>query len=267
MKKIGLIGCGAVGTAVKEGMSHVFEVLCYDINGKGNCSSVSEVAQKADGPVFICVPTPMSPDGSCNTSIVEGVIELINEEAASLDYKPTVVIKSTVVPGTTQGLAEQYPHCNICFNPEFLTEANAVEDFKNQDRIILGGSQDSLEPVVNCYQTAYPEVPVWETVSTVAEMVKYITNIHLAVKVSLANELSQVCEKLDISYNKVIQLAVMDKRLGDSHWKVPGPDGKKGFGGTCFPKDLSALLNKAASLEVEPSTMSGAWKKNKEVRE
>lgn len=269
MRTIGLIGCGVVGTAVKEGMSHAFDVLCYDINGESNCDSVEEVVQKVDGPIFICVPSPMRSNGDCDTSIVEGVVELINEEANLQDLTTTIAIKSTVVPGTTRALSEKYIHCNICFNPEFLTEANAVEDFKNQDRIIIGGSYDILDSVSQCsqcYQKAYPKIPIWETSSTVAEMVKYTTNVHLAVKVGLANELSQICERLEIPYNRVIQLATIDKRLGDSHWSVPGPDGKRGFGGTCFPKDLNALINKAIELGIDPSIMTGSWKKNSEVR-
>mgnify|MGYP003135950755 FL=1 len=266
MRTIGLIGCGVVGTAVKEGMSHAFDVLCYDINGESNCDSVEEVVQKVDGPIFICVPSPMRSNGDCDISIVEGVVELINEEAKLQGAATTVAIKSTVVPGTTQALSEKYVHCNICFNPEFLTEANAVEDFKNQDRIIIGGSYEILDVVSQCYQKAYPKVPIWETSSTVAEMVKYTTNVHLAAKVGLANELNQICERLEIPYNRVIQLATIDKRLGGSHWSVPGPDGQRGFGGTCFPKDLNALINRAIELGVDPSIMTGAWKKNSEVR-
>ena len=208
----------------------------------------------------------MRSNGDCDISIVEGVVELINEESKLQGVTTTAAIKSTVVPGTTQALSEKYVHCNICFNPEFLTEANAVEDFKNQDRIIIGGSYEILDVVSQCYQKAYPKVPIWETSSTVAEMVKYTTNVHLAVKVGLANELNQICQRLDIPYNRVVQLATIDKRLGDSHWSVPGPDGKRGFGGTCFPKDLNALINRAIELGIDPSIMTGAWKKNSEVR-
>ena len=99
-----------------------------------------------------------------------------------------------------------------------------------------------------------------------AEMMKYTANVHLAVKVSLANEISQICHNLNISYDKVIQLATKDTRLGESHWSVPGPDGLLGFGGSCFPKDINALINRARELGIQTPVMKGAWEKNLEVR-
>ena len=270
MKNIGVIGCGVVGSAVADGMSHVFDVLRYDIKKENrNCDSIKELVLKADGPIFICVPTPMDKNGACYTSIVEEIIREINEISRTEEEPPAIVIKSTVVPDTTKNLATKYPYCDICFNPEFLTEKNASEDFKNQDRIIIGGEgidNQSMTKARQCYTKAYPNVPIYYTSSTIAELVKYTTNIHLAVKVSLANEINQICERLGVSYNTVCQLATMDDRLGKSHWEVPGPDGKRGFGGTCFPKDINALINKAMELDIDPSVMTGAWKKNTEVR-
>ena len=99
-----------------------------------------------------------------------------------------------------------------------------------------------------------------------AEMVKYFANTFLATKVSFANEMKIICEKLEIDYDKVVEYAIYDNRLGKSHWAVPGPDGKPGFGGSCFPKDINALINKAKELGVETDVLNSVWKTNLKVR-
>ena len=166
----------------------------------------------------------------------------------------------------------------IIFNPEFLTEANALNDMRNQDRIVLGGPRPWINEVRNLYQTFFSDVPVIKTSSTIADMIKYVTNVHLAVKVSLANEFYQVCtaldaQGLDIDYDKVVEYAVRDERLGKSHWRVPGPvpaddtgEPVFGYGGHCFPKDIQALIHLAKTVGVDPKVMSAAWEKNLEVR-
>lgn len=280
MKSIGIIGLGFVGKAVYHGMKHAFEIYGYDkANGifsyKGDHNGdtyttedgVEFVVKYADGPVFICVPTPMNADGTCNTSIVEDVVDQISYAAGTLGKEGQVVaIKSTVVPGTTLRLNHSYENIHVVFNPEFLTERNSVEDFKNQDRIIIGGPHEGTRIMKQLYGTAFPGVPVTKTSSTIAEMVKYMTNCFLAAKVSFANEIKQLCDKLDVDYDKVVEYATKDKRLGHSHWAVPGPDGKKGFSGSCFPKDLNALMALAEQLDVQCPTMRGAWETNLKVR-
>lgn len=274
-----------MGTAMIEGMRHAFNVLGYDKKLGWQKASVDGVErfqindvdpilymlENVNGPIFVCVPTPMNPDGSCNTSIVENVVLLIDAVADNMQrhrlHRPVVCIKSTVPPGTTQKLNDKCKEIIVCFNPEFLREANPIEDFKNQNRIIVGGPREGTSILKLMYDKAYPDVPLTKTGSSVAEMVKYTTNVFLAVKVALANELDQICNNLDdVDFDKVVEYATKDKRLGTSHWAVPGPDGKAGFGGSCFPKDLNALMSVAKNLGVEPSVMSGAWSKNLEIR-
>jgi UDPglucose 6-dehydrogenase len=148
---------------------------------------------------------------------------------------------------------------------------------REQNRIILGGPRPYINTVRNIFQRAFPKVPIVKTSSTTAEMVKYVTNCMLAVKVSFANEVSQICEALDnnglnIDYDKVVEYAKFDRRLGDSHWSVPGPvpthDGRhvRGFGGHCFPKDINALMSVARQYNIDPKVMQAAWEKNLEVR-
>jgi len=270
MNDIGVIGLGIVGTAVSEGMKHAFSVESYDKYKRGTVGSVTELFSKVDGPLFVCVPTPMRKTGSSDTSIVESVVAELNNFVEMTIGEPAehapLVIKSTVPPGTTQYLNDKYKYVRVVFNPEFLTEANAVEDFKNQKRIIIGGPHSAATLVKRIYQAAYPMVPTTKTSSTIAEMVKYVTNCFLATKVSFANEMYQVCNALGIDYDKVIEYATQDTRLGHSHWAVPGPDGDVGFGMSCFPKDLNALISRAEELGVDPVVMSAVWAKNLEVR-
>ena len=280
METIGVVGMGFVGTAVNEGMKHAFKVRWYDKYKKPDgpdkacCDSLKDLLYSCDGPIFVCVPTPMviSEDpwsggaGSCCTDIVRSVLAELNQLSKISKIKPVIVIKSTVPPGTTEECNDKYEHIQIVFNPEFLRETSFIADFKNQDRIIIGGPHEATAIVKQMYQTAYPNVQTTKTSSTIAEMVKYVTNCFLATKVSFANEIAELCGKLQIDYDKVIEYATKDKRLGTSHWSVPGPDGSVGFGQKCFPKDLNALVYLAIELGVDPKVMRAAWEKNLQVR-
>ena len=238
--KIGIIGQGYVGTALKEGLQDFYQVETYDKYdlGKSTHSKISDIVELSDV-IFVCVPTPMRQDGSCYTGIVEEVIREINENANG----QIVVIKSTVPPGTTDRINEEYTHTTTIFNPEFLTEANFIQDFKNQSRIILGGDRKGTNKVRQIYSRIFPNATIVKTGAKHAEMVKYFTNCFLATKVSFANEMYNICQQLDLDYDKVVEYATYDERLGKSHWAVPGPDGDFGYGGHCLPKDLSAIVS------------------------
>jgi UDPglucose 6-dehydrogenase len=178
------------------------------------------------------------------------------------------VVKSTVPPGTCEAWNKRYVNTTlrVVFNPEFLTEANALRDFEQQDRIIVGGPHPCTTIVKRVYEAAFAGVPVIKTSSTIAETVKYMTNAFLSVKVAFANEMKQVCDAAGADYDKVVEYAKHDRRLGASHWNVPGPDGNAGYGGHCLPKDLNALMYMAKQLGVCTPVMAGAWEKNLEVR-
>jgi len=285
MKSIGIIGQGFVGTAVRETMQKHFEVCAYDKKWGGIYrQQVRVLLRKVDGPIFICLPTPMNPDGSCNISIVKGVLDELDDKNQDNPARD-IIIKSTMPLGMTRQLNSQYKSLNLIFNPEFLTEKNATEDYANQDRIILGSTYSRwVKPysrgysvsVQRVFETTFPKAYItWESYE-IAEMVKYVTNVLLATKVSLMNELKQVlvecprkdlrhgCE--DLFWECIVDLLAMDKRLGESHWRVPGECGKPGFGGSCFPKDLNAMIYTAKQLGVKPTVMEAVWKKNLEVR-
>lgn len=268
-EKIGIIGQGFVGSAVREGMKEHFEVLCFDKDPEkfSNVRSISEIIEETEV-TFLCVPTPMDVSGKCNTSILESALQEIQNEAVAYDAEEYVVVmKSTIPPGTTKRLSGMFPHLRLVFNPEFLTEANAVNDFINQDRIVLGGEDsEAMLLVTYLYNVAFPNVPVFVTESPVAELSKYIINTFLALKVSYANELHEFCQSAGISYEDAVNHAKLDSRLGSSHWQVPGPDGHFGFGGSCFVKDLNALTYECGLLGVNTTILSAAWEKNLLVR-
>ena len=257
---IGIVGQGFVGNAVYNKFKDYYELYTYDLD-ENKCNSTIEETMNNDI-VFVCLPTPMNSDGSCNISIVDETIDRIFKYGVST----TVIIKSTIPPGTTKALSDKYPSLELVFNPEFLTEANAAEDFKNQNRIILGGSVESTDKVGNIFSVVFPNIPILKTDSTHAEMVKYLTNSFLATKVSFANEMYKICEKLDIDYDKVVEYSTFDERLGKSHWSVPGPDGDFGYGGHCFPKDVKALIHLSEELGMYPTMLRATDRKNDVVR-
>ena len=259
--KIGIIGQGFVGNAVYQKLKNFYTVLTYDINPKICNSNFEELLNKCSI-IYTCLPTPMNKDGSCNLDILDSVLSEIDKRVEDV----IIVNKSTVSPGTTDFFNEKYKSINIVFNPEFLTERNAVNDFNNQTRIILGGPRPASGKIKSIYSNVFPGIHIVKTGAKHAEMVKYITNCFLAIKVSFANEFYQLCNVLDLDYDKVIEYAILDKRLGKSHWAVPGPDGDFGFGGHCFPKDLSSIVFLTDKLKTTNNILKSSIKTNDSVR-
>ena len=261
---IGIVGQGYVGTAVKEVFSKHYDVDTYDLD-KDKCSvDYLEDLVELTNIIFVCVPTPMKKDGSCDTSIVEAIVKDINDMVVSRNVSGRIVaIKSTIPPGTTNRLNKECHNISVIFNPEFLTEANFIEDFRNQSRIIIGGERPSTTKLRQVYSLLFPDATIVKTGSKTAEMVKYMTNTFLATKVSFANEMKMICDELKIDYDKVVEYSTYDERLGKSHWAVPGPDGDLGFGGHCLPKDLSAIINQFETLGL----LEAVEQVNDQVRE
>lgn len=263
---IGIVGKGFVGGAMYENFKEVFNVHVWDIDeSKRTVKTFEEFVNKSDI-IFVCVPTPMDEDGSCDTFIVSSVIDNI----AQVDRRKYIVIKSTVTPGTTQRLASDFD-MTIGFNPEFLTEANAVNDFRNQSLIVIGADDPGIATVMSqIYYEFNAKVDgrshVIQRTTKEAELFKYLANSFLATKVIFANEFKSLCDRIDVDYGRIAEVAVLDKRLGHTHWRVPGPDGKMGFGGSCFPKDTSALISYADELGATLWLLTEATYINDEIR-
>ena len=269
--KIGIIGQGFVGSAIYEGLKNYYQVFTYDLDEE-KCNSTHEQVARESNIIFACVPTPMRKDGSCDTRILEKVIVKINDDVRSDPdcNRPIIVVKSTVPPGTTEKLNKLASVCSVCFSPEFLTEANSFDDFKNQSRIVIGGDPSSncrsARVVKSMFRKPFPRIPIVVTKFETAEMVKYFTNCFLATKVIFANEMYQICEDSNIDYDKVLEYVLYDTRFGRTHLSVPGPDGDLGFGGHCFPKDLNALIHFADDRGVDCSLLKAVRSKNEDIR-
>lgn len=259
---IGIIGQGFVGNAVYEKFKNFYEVLTYDLD-KNKCNSTLENLVFKSEFIFLCLPTPMSKNGSCDISIIKKSLDSIDLITDNLETKRTIIIKSTIPPSTTESLNKTYDSLDIIFNPEFLTERNAVKDFENQTRIILGGPRPVTTEVKTIFSKVFPKAHIIKTDSSYAEMIKYVTNTFLATKISFANEIYELCNNMNIDYDKVVEYATLDHRLGKSHWGVPGHDGDLGFGGHCFPKDLAALLY----LSYQYNTTNGVLKATQETND
>ena len=201
-----------------------------------------------------------------NIDILESAlndIQKINKRKGNI-----ILIRSTILPGTTNNLARKFTKLNIVFNPEFLTERSAKFDFINQSRFIIGGRKRHTARVAELFRWRFGDsVPCIETNWDTAEMVKYMNNCYFTTKVSFMNEMYLVAKKQgSIDWDRAVEGFVRDGRVGHSHLNVPGPDGKLGFGGSCFPKDIQAMITFGEDLGMDLNTLQGAWETNCEVR-
>ena len=255
--KLGVIGHGYVGESQSFAFSPSFDVRVYDKDSLKSTHSLNEVLDSDF--IFVCVPTPMKKDGSQDLSFVENFFKTAKEG-------PIYIIKSTVIPGTTNLLNEKFKNLKIIFSPEFLTERTAKLDILTQTRIILGGDKNLTSKVRNIYDIRFKNKTIIETDSLTAEYIKYMNNTFFASKVSIMNEFYRLANHLGVNWETALYGFVSDQRIGDSHLNVPGPDGKLGFGGTCFPKDINAFISFAKKNNINMNVLEAAWKTNLEVR-
>lgn len=254
--RIGIVGLGFVGSAILNSLSDRFIDLIIIDPDKGHNSTYNDLAGAEA--VFVCVPTPRSNNGNCDTSILEDVLARLHK----IKYTGVIISKCTAPPSVYQKLNERYP--NLVHVPEFLTAADAMRDYLNGEFAIIGGSikaymneaerftkisQQNLKTVVHC--------DIGE-----AALTKYAINSFLATKVVFMNELHGVAVAAGLDYNAIATMVSLDKRIGSSHMRVPGSDGTFGFGGHCFPKDTEALLSLSKDLGVTMQVLEAALKKN-----
>lgn len=234
--KIGIVGLGAVGTANKQGFEYLnHEVVGHDIKLHTTIMDVYDAEI-----VFVCVPTPQAEDGSCDTSIIESVIE----ELAEKYYRGIVAIRSTVVPGFTQRMIDTYKNLTICFVPEFLRERCAADDFIHNHKLLAIGTHDIW--VYRKLVKAHGDLPenVVHLTPSEAEVLKYYNNVYAALRVTFSNVMYEICEKLDCDYTTIKDAYIKTGKAIDMYLDV-NPN-LRGYGGMCLPKDtqaIAALLN------------------------
>ena len=253
---IGIIGNGFVGNALYQNLKNKLECKVFDINPQRSLNSISETIEQKI--IFICLPTPMGRNGSCNLEYINNFFKNLDEKSDSL-----FVIKSTVPIGTTEHFAKRF---KVIHNPEFLTAKNAVNDFKNAERNIVGGKEGLCRQFVDFFEQQFPNIPNIITTSRESEAIKYFANSFLALKVAYFNKVYDTCEKLEMNYDRVRDGITSDSRIGTSHTKI-SYDGNRGFGGSCFPKDINALIQQMKNLQINPDILTKAWEYNLEIRE
>ncbi len=261
---IGIVGFGFVGKATTlfslDDNYYSFDLNPELCNPKG--LEINEM-KKCDL-IFVSVPTPMNNDGTVHTGIVESVVKQLK---TIVEVNCPIIVRSTVPPGTCEKLG-------VFFMPEFLTEKNFMEDFKNNKKWIIGCpeyyNENQVIRIMHIIDKAYEMKNInskeIELVTTKeAEMIKYFKNTFLAVKVSYCNEIKDFCDKKEINYNTIVRLATEDDRITNSHTSVPGHDGKKGYGGTCFPKDINGLYGEFKKYEIPSYILESSIKRNEEI--
>jgi len=259
MEKVGIIGYGFVGGAIGNALEMEAELIVMD-PAKGHNATYQDL-MKCSG-IFVCVPTPQDDDGTCDTSILRGILHDLH----SRGYTGVIISKCTAPADWYEAMNILYP--NLIHAPEFLTAANAVRDYANGEFAFIGGRvaayRKEAERIIRLSQRDLKSV----TLCTIAEaaMAKYAINTFMATKVVFMNELEALCSTTGVDYNNVAYMIMKDNRIGTSHMQVPGPDGAYGFGGACFPKDTSALLKYAEQKGVVMNVLDAAVKKNTLLR-
>ncbi len=260
--KIGIIGLGFVGNAIRTAYDNgMTEAVLIDSDPRKGATGTYNDLSDAEA-VFVCVPSPMGPNGRCDTSILEGVLNNLK----SIKYNNVIISKVTAIPTEYERLQEDFP--NLVHVPEFLTAANAVSEYVGETDAIIGGKITAYcreaERILKIGQETLKNVAFCSIGE--AALAKYIINTYLATKVVFMNEMYQLSESCGYDWRKMRILIDIDERIGSSHTRVPGPDGNFGFGGMCFPKDVSAMLNFASEKSVLLNILEIASKKNTLLR-
>jgi len=264
MKKprIGVVGFGFLGRALVHGFCLHADILIYD-KYEDVYNTLEDTVNSSDF-IFIGVPTPMHDDGTQDLSNVTDAVENVVCVAKS---KKTIILRTTLIPGTTRSYAEKYKKHDFVFCPEFLTERMAKLDFINAARFIFGGSKRATTKVEKLFRARFTHTPIYKTTWEAAEAVKYMNNCFFAIKVSFINEMYDVAKHIGIPYEALRDMWLADQRIGNSHTDVPGHDGYRGYGGKCFPKDVRAFIKWAEGEGLKADMCKVADEVNNRVRE
>lgn len=266
---VGVIGCGFVGNAVSEGFRAITDVKVFDIDPERATHTFAEVARQ--DVVIVCVPTPTKIEtGVCDLTILDSVIEKLAAIKAHEQVCPIVAIKSTIPPMVVSRYQREYPEIAFVSNPEFLTERTAVTDFADPKSVVIGADpewQDAGGVVENLYRCIKSSVVVLRCSNDEAALIKYARNCFFAVKIAYFNEIYAVCEELGCCYDAVREGVLASTWVNRMHTQVPGPDGRFGFGGKCFPKDMMAMETFSSKLHTSALMIAAALNVNDNVRD
>jgi len=288
---IGIIGVGVLGKAILESFIPIksIDVKCYDKykieHGKNydNTIYVSSIANLCHCHIiFVCLPTEYD---IVKKEYNKTEIEFVFCELAQLHYKGILLLKSTVEPKTTSKLSLLYPHLTIIHNPEFLTARTATHDFRNQTHIVLGiqtafqksraKTEDNvLDEMENShityiktfFETYFKDATISICYSDESESMKLFCNSFYATKIQFFTEVKLLCDKMNITYNNVIELMLTNGWINPMHTTIPGHDGELSFGGKCLPKDINALCALCNSLDSPNEVIQAVVNENNAMR-
>lgn len=254
--KIGIIGFGFVGGAVAYAHRNQ-NLVIRDPKLEKKSASIDEI-KSCDG-IYVCVPSPMLDNGRCDSSYIETVLNELD------GYDGVIICKSTIPPGIYNRLQHQYS--NIVHSPEFLTAANANADYVNATWMLVGGNDKWTDHAISIIKTGEISATHFhKTNIQTASLFKYLANSLMATKVIFMNDFYKLTKYLGVEWSEIKDIAKNDQRLGTSHWDVPGPDGKFGYGGACFPKDVSAIIEHGLDIGVELELLTQVKEINRKKR-
>lgn len=261
---IGIVGGGVVGQATAKSLiEHVSEIRIYDTLKERSTHSLTSTLTDSDL-VFICLPSPAKENGQCDTSTITQFFRTCAENKLT---KTCFVLRSTVPIGYTQGIMQDYEFHHLVHSPEFLTARCANIDAQLPSRNIIGCPEswfrnECVSLLHTLYSQRFPSIPIFKMTSSESEAVKLMQNSFFAVKVGFWNEMRCLADKLRLDWDIVIQTILSDGRINPSHTQVPGPDGKRGFGGACLPKDLHNLIHCFLESGVIPNICMASANRN-----
>lgn len=258
--KIGIIGFGYVGSAVAASYPHD-KILVNDPKYSKKSVDLTQIKNSCSA-IFICVPTPSSSAGQCDTSILKSVI------AQLAGFAGVVISKSTAPPQVYTEL-EKSSKLKLAHVPEFLTQSRAKFDYVNPHKILVGCKKKLREEVSDVLMNSeinFDRVQIEYCGIAEASFFKYMANTMLATKVAMCNEFYDLCGSMELDWDRITDVARTDHRLGSTHWAVPGPDGRRGFGGACFPKDTQAVQHMALENSIETHLLDTVISTNQKRR-
>ena len=254
--RIGIIGLGTVGKAIQRGFEGHHEIFIHDPKLGTVLADVTDNCDAA----YIAVPTPTDDEtGRCDTSIVRSILEVLPDGFSA-------IIKSTVIPGTSQSFHEEFPSLRIACSPEFIRAESADEDFKNQEILVVGTYHEDLANLVLKHHEdsgILLEGEFFHVSPTEAEIVKYAKNSFYAMKVIFGNHFQRLANNLDQDWEVVKRIITHPQERGivDSH--LDEIEGKMGFGGSCLPKDTIAIRARFEDLGLDAGLLDAVVSDNK----
>jgi len=259
--KFGIIGMGFLGTAITHGFGLHADIKIHD--KFKDYDTLEDVVEHAEF-IWMCLPTPMNMEnGEIDLGILEENLDKIHDMVSEEDKK-IIIIKSTVIPGTTAKFAKKYPKLNFTMNPEFLTARNNRLDFICASRIIIGADVEWIgDKMDEVYRYRFGNsTPIFRSGTREAELTKYGANCFFAMKISYFNFIWEICQAEKMDFEEVKDMILADGRIARSHANVPGWDGQRGYSGACFPKDVNAFIRYSEDLLVWPDLLKASWQQN-----